>query len=218
MWRRHRYKFLIIASLVIASTIVSLIATHRTPEPTYKGLTIAQWLSVPQTTAQEEAIVSLGTDNLQLFVRQLNYEPTKDRIYVLYSRLPARIKNVRLLDDICARKRRKAAEAYVVILLLGHHAAPAVPELSKLARNASQNVAGKAVFLLGNIGEWGVPGILEGMSNTNQNVRNSALFTLGRFSHSQRAWHAITNALNDTDFNTRQQAARIVQMSGRALQ
>jgi len=182
-------------------------------EPTYKGRSIGEWLTTAPTAAEEEAIVILGTNNLHLLVARLNYDPAKDRVFALYSRLPNGLKNAKPFRSLGLKNTTRAAVAAIVMRRLGPRAAPAVPELAQLARNASQPVALPALMTLGGIGDEAVPGIVAAMSNTNQTIRGFSLFLLEHFTNSPPAWHAITNALADPDATIRQQATNIIATS-----
>jgi hypothetical protein len=208
---RSRRPLLTLAIVVpIALVCLLLLLASRGPaEPTYKELTMIDWLRVPDKPAQEEAISILGTNNLQMLVHRLNYDPTKDRVFALYSRLPDQLKNAKPFRSLGLKNPTRAAVAAIVMRRLGPRAAPAVPELAQLAKNASQPVALPVLIVLGSIGDQAVPGIVAGMSNTNQSVRGVSLFLLQQFTNSALAWHAITNALADTDLGVRQQAGKI---------
>ena len=203
--RRPLLIFAIVMSIVVACLLL-ILASRGPPEPTYKGLTMVQWVLAGPTPFQQEAIVILGTNNLQLLVRRLQHDPTKDRVFVLYSRLPARLQSVKFLQALCAKKFWKARYAEVVLHRLGPRAAPAVPELAELARGTGQPVASPALGVLHDIGEPGIPGLVAGMSNTNQSVRLTALFYLGKHRNFPAAWHAITNAFADPDPKVRDAA------------
>jgi len=166
----------------------------------------------PFALAQDEALVRLGTDYHQLLVHRLNYDPTKDRVFALYSRLPGPLKNVKLLRDLGTQNLTKATIARGVIMRLGARAAPAVPELAELARSGGPNAACTTLLFLHYIGEPAVPGIVAAMSNTNQNVRIAALYYLGIYKGSPDAWHALTNALADPDRAIRRAADAAARM------
>jgi len=217
MWRRHRLKLLIAAAATIITVGVLLIAFRVRTEPKYKGQTMIEWLWAPDTHDKEEAIVILGTNHLHLLVHRLKYDSTKDRVFMVFMRLPNRIKNIRLLRNLWAQNELRAAVAFKVMKRLGPRAAPAVPELAEIARNASANVALRTLLVLSSIGDPAIPGVAAGMSNANSSVRAFALFTLQDYRSSPAAWQAITNALNDPDFSIRQQAAALVKKSDSVL-
>jgi hypothetical protein len=218
MWRRHRFKILITVALVaLISVSISLliIASKDQSEPTYGGLTMFQWVAGPDTPIKQHALLTLGADNVHLLVNRMNYEPAKDRIYKLYLRLPAQLQKIKWLNELCKRKFNNASVAQFVLVHIGPHAAPAVPELSLIGRSGSPQLAHNTLFTLKSIGEPAVPGIIAGMSHTDQNVRRFALFLLEGYTYSPIAWQALTNALADPDPKIREQAANIIQRSGR---
>src|SRR5689334_17815616 len=83
MWRRHHMRLLVIATGVVVAVVILIASLSR--EPTYKGLTIREWLkrspganNVDGPT--REALIILGTNNFPLLLRSVEYDPGKDKI------------------------------------------------------------------------------------------------------------------------------------------
>ncbi len=211
MWRRHRFKLLVTAAAISITVVLLFMGLQRPAEPTYKGLTMRQWAWLPETRAKEQALLILGTNNLPLLVQRLKCELQKDRCWALYRRLPARLQKLKWLSDLGRKKVYEEAVAVDVMRRLRHLAAPAVPELSEMARSANVEVAQRVIEVLAHIGEEGVPGIAAGMYNTNQDVRRGSFGWLSVYQNAPGASNAITNALLDPDPYIRQEAARITE-------
>ena len=143
-------------------------------EPTYKGRTMHEWFQQYDNTQQYQALIILGTNNLPLLIKRIGYNEKSDRIISYYHNLPPWLKGNEGLAKIILRRATNytaaADEAKEVLEILGHRAAPAVPQLLQLARDRPLEVGERVVVILDWMGEPGIRPLISLTDHTNQNL------------------------------------------------
>jgi hypothetical protein len=159
---------------------------------------------------REEALIILGTNNLQLLVHRLEYDPTKDRTITLFYRLPKQVRRMTRLSGFVGRKSILADDAQGVLQRLGPHACPVIPQLTKAASTLGPLPAMRALIVLDTIGEQARPAIILITSHASQYVRIQAMVRLATHTNLPPVHEALTKALHDPDPLIRKQAENIL--------
>ena len=216
MWSRPRLTLLITAT---ASTVMVALVflAWQAREPTYKGLTIRDWLSLVMDPEQNEALVVLGTNNLQLLLHRIDYDPVSDRTLRLYARFPVQLRRSNgMFFNIATERMTMARDANEVLKQLGPLASPLVRQLSQIAHTHGEFPARRALSVLDTIGEQARPAIISLVGHTNSTMRFEAMLRLAEYTNSLPAREALTNALADPDPEIRKHAQDI--LTGRAFE
>ena len=146
-WVKKRF-FLAVPVVVICVAAAVALSSR---EPTYKGRTMHEWLEQADNEHQYEALIILGTNNLPFLIRQIAYDPKRDRIFSCYSQLPSWLKPEPVTQRLVLRSANKifaAEEAQRVLEVVGSRAAAAIPQLIKLAREKPPEVGERVVVVL----------------------------------------------------------------------
>ncbi len=197
---------LAIAAAVGASALCLVIAARLVDrEPTYNGLTIREWFDGSDDAQRGEALLILGTNNLDLFVKRLRYDPHKDWLARRINKLPGKWQNALRLDRIVMRRADRSYEAFQVLGALGSNAAPAIPKLEALTEHGGPPSV-HALGLLSRMGPDGLAIVASKVTHTNLSVRLLAVGMLEGRRDSAVARTALTNALADPDDRVRQSA------------
>jgi len=207
--RRCRLALIAIISFIAAASVI-LLTVPRSREPRYKGLTLQDWLAKSETQEKQEAILTIGTNNLLLLVERAAYDPRTDPFLQVYWKIPYKLSHQRWVYNILARRVPLANSAVDALKLLGPHASPALPQFAALSKASAYAPAMRSVAILSCMGQTGQPVIMSFASHTNRAVRKFALLQLPLFTNSPAALPAITNNLTDPDYLVRQQAEDIV--------
>lgn len=169
---------------------VFLLLKTSTSEPTYAGKTLREWLElnirnnrgeVPEAV---ENIRHIGTNAIPFLIRWMQHyreiPPWRENIYDGLERLSgsgivwkfARVLEADTFNGLLACEGLR---------ILGPEAKSAIPELTRLANDASPpEIAARATMALGNIGEQATPSLLAILVHTNVFTRIEALYGLGR--------------------------------------
>ena len=198
MFSRRRLTLLTILTGTTLTFLV-LLATQFSHEPTYRGLTIKDWLSSPYNVERSQALLVIGTNNLPLLIRRIAYDPTKDRIIALYCHLPRQLRRQTWFHDFVARKNALADDAQGALEIVGPHASAAIPQLTKVANASDQIPARRALAVLDSIGEQGWTNIISLIHNTNYALRATAIRGIAAHTNSIAVRQALTNALQDSN-------------------
>jgi hypothetical protein len=218
---RKRYGLLAIAcGGLLAVTLLLLLTRER--EPVYQGRELSAWVhlwglsdsdSISKRQAQE-AIVALGTNNLDLLVRRISFEPTRSRTLGLTLRLPGPIRKVLLRPVVnrMATESRLARDALEAFYAMGPAGAPAAPRLAKIINSGDESSAMNALKALEATGEAALPTLGSIITNgtTSTQIRMRAIYHLKYHTDSPIVRNALTNALHDPDPEIRRHATNIL--------
>ncbi len=201
MSKRAKLAIAITAALLVCVLIGILLADR---EPRYKGLTMGQWLDRRLYDARAmEALSALGTNNLPLLVKRINYEPQKDP-YPSFFFLVYKLSRSRWVYDIASRRNRQANDAIGVFYSLGPKAAPAVPHLAKIVEGGPAGPRSTALLVLSSVGDKGLAVVAsQASTNTALEIRLEAVRLLDQHTDSRVAFLGLTNALSDLDARVR---------------
>jgi hypothetical protein len=200
---QKRAKLAIAAGAALLLTAL-LIAALPAREPTYQGLTMGQWLQRHNANA-EDALVILGTNNLPLLLNRVAYDPDKDLVSGLLFRLYRLTRSPRI-RDLATHRVSLAEEAHGVFYRLGSRAAPAIPQLARIAEHGGTHASFRAMNMLLHLGDEGVAVVASRAANGRAETRLYAVQLLTSHSQSTVARSALTNALSDPDFRVRNTA------------
>src|SRR4051794_22875226 len=115
MWSRRRLTLLFAVTAGVI-TLVLVFLAWPAREPTYKGRTIRGWLSLVMDPEQNQALVVLGTNNLQLLVHRIDHDPFTDRVLRLYARFPVQLRRSSgMFFNLATERMTMAREANEVL-------------------------------------------------------------------------------------------------------
>ena len=195
MQKRAKLATLAGATLILTVLVIAALLPR---EPMYQGLTMGQWLDHNDARARE-ALLILGTNNLQLLVKRIDYDHKKDFVGRTVEWLPLRLANIPFVARVGSHRERQCVEAARVLLRIGTNAAPAIPSLAAIVQHGSFDSAHHALIALTYLGEAGMAVIASTALSTNAQLRHQAVFLLVNYPRSTVARPVITNALNDPD-------------------
>jgi len=187
---------------LLAVCFLVVAALRSAPEPTYKGLTMGQWLNSHAVNAHE-ALLVLGTNNLPLLVNRIAYDPEHDTLAALFFRLHRLTGSARMYA-IASRRLVLADDAHGVFYRLGPKAAPAIPQLARIVEHGGGDPSSRALSILAHLGDEGLAIVASKAAHPDSQVRLYVVVLLGFHTESSVARFALTNALNDPDFQVRQ--------------
>lgn len=164
---------------------------------------MAQWLDRGGNPEVNEALLILGTNNLPLLVKRVDYDPQNDFISRALDRLPSRFRNTLFVDRLATRRAILCVQAGRVFLRIGTNAAPAIPDLAAIAQRGEFAPACHALVALATIGAEGLAGVASTARSTNALLRQFTVNLLYGHPESTVARSALTNALTDPDPTTR---------------
>ena len=207
---RKRYALLAATCGAPLAVALALLLT-REREPRYEGKELSYWVrlwglspsdSVSRGQAQE-AIVALGTNNFDLLVSRISFEPSKDTLLRFAWSLPLGPARKVLLRPVGNRfliKSRLARDAVEAFYAMGPAGAPAAPLLAKTINSGGES-AMNALKALEAIGEAAFPTIGSMITNatTPTPIRMQVINHLKHHTDSPIARDALTNALHNTD-------------------
>jgi len=218
---RKRYALLAVACGALLAIALTLLLT-REREPRYEGKELSYWvhlwgLSESDSGARRqarEAIVVLGTNNLNLLVRRISFEPSKDTLLRFAWGLPLGPARRALLRPVANRlviKSRLARDAVEAFYAMGPAGAPAAPQLAKIINSGGES-AMNALKALEAIGEAAFPTIGSMITNatTSTPIRMQVINHLKHHTDSPIARDALTNALHNPDPKVRRLVTEIL--------
>jgi hypothetical protein len=205
----RRLALIALVSLVAVASVI-LLAVLPPREPRHKGLTLQDWLGKSETQEKQEAILTIGTNNLALLARRAAYDPRTDPFLQIYWKIPPKWARQRWVYNILARRVPLANSAVDALKRLGPHASPALPQFAALSKASAYAPAMRSIAILNCMGETAHPVIISFASHTNSMVRKFALLQLALCTNSPAALEAITNNLTDPDPIVREQAEAIL--------
>ncbi len=206
MTKGAQLAFTTAAALLVSLAIVACLGGR---EPTYKGLTMGQWLHSRDAQA-EEGLLTLGTNNLSLLVKRIDYDPQKDLRARFFS-LIYKVSRSPWVRDLVSHRIILAEEAHAVLYRLGANAAPAIPQLAEIAERRTGPPRIRALYILASMRD-GCLGVVASHASTNDaaSIRLSAVTLLGQQTESRLAFVALRNALEDSDARVRQAASEAI--------
>ena len=182
---RANYRIVIAISVVVfvALFVMALRGIKREPpEPVFQNRRLSEWLldysqSRSNRAAAEAAIRAIGTNALPYLVSELQRTENAD-----VGRAKKKVEE-RLKTRIVSGADR-AYLALAGLEMLGTNAAPAIPELIELFRDAEpyyggQDPAYQASRALKRIGPLATPALIAATTNGNEMIRVHSCFTLG---------------------------------------
>lgn len=145
----------------------------RSNEPVYQGYPLSRWVNNYQPNSGDAsscnrsrraatAVRAIGTNALPWMLAAIDHEPARWRIQLRResAKLPVWLFNWSPIQNLQADDERAAATAMKAFQILGQDAAPAIPELERLARAThAPNTGTRALIALGYIGHEAVPTI-----------------------------------------------------------
>lgn len=148
--------------------LVALLFPGAEREPWYQGKTLSAWLlqgawtSARFTSAQEEAVRSMGTNALPFLVKWVQYAspPWRVRLSMIARRVGGRFW-VLLRDERVERARLSLA----CLQMLGPDVSPVMPELVKMLKQTNAVVAVCALQVVDWAGKAGIPVLLDVLTN-----------------------------------------------------
>ncbi len=188
-----------------ALLVCSLIAASSPREPRYQALTMGQWLKRRDDAQAHQALLILGTNNLPLLVRRIQYDGEKDILCRAFNKLPYRLKITacaRWVENLRARRTHRSWEATQVLFTIGTNAAAEIPKLAAIAENGG-SPAYNALDVLERLGAEGLAVVASTTHATNAVLRQYAVAMLITHPESTVACAAVTNALTDPNPNIR---------------
>lgn len=184
--------------MLVATTIVlAVIAVHLVRRhfdgPRYEGRSLRFWISIygakgyqHQTTPEQDAaalaIRAIGTNALPYLLKWIDHQPGKLNLY-----LQAKIKMLpawlfrRPLNWFLKSPDERRSHAIIAFEALGPMAAPAVPELNRLAcRTNGPGPNRRVLRALGCIGAPAMPAVLDFVTNSPFSMATSAFVPFDR--------------------------------------
>jgi hypothetical protein len=209
--RRWRVLLLLICSAVTAWVIWAFLPGR---EPSYHGHSLSQWAACVSTndfpdadrfsTTQDEvreALTLLGTNNLSLLVRWIDWEHTlKTRAKrALWDVSPSWLVQIGILDSLVTEMRDYdlSLRAVEVFRVLGLRAAPAIPRLTGLVMRRDAASGRSALRALELIGEPSTPAIVFLAGCSKCPCRVDALGLLWAHTNSPAVRTVLINAKSD---------------------
>jgi HEAT repeat protein len=209
-------------ALLAGAVLFAFVALMRpNAESRYHGRSLSEWLAIyrtPNSTpqAQEEAanaIHHLGTNSLPLLLKwKTAPDPqvkAKLQSFLMRHRTARVPRFFRAWVNI-PPDRTRAYQARMGFLILGKEAAPAIPQLARLAgvTNRTENALW-AVETLENIGPQAMPALLKIAENPKGAMRGDAVRALGKFgTNALPAFPTIVKLLDDPQASVQSSAAK----------
>lgn len=164
---RKRKRVLLAGVSVAVLMFASWFLRQRNTEPTYEGNRLSEWIEMHQEGSSMEqreaavAIQAIGTNALPYLVEWLSYQPSSLRLKLesMVRRGPNWLAQSQRIDAMLQADNRRANCAAAAFVALGSAAAPAIPELERIARRKPENLHANALALesLGYIGPQAIP-------------------------------------------------------------
>ncbi len=182
MESRKRKHLLIVASGAVILLALFFLVTTADNEPVYNGRRLSEWVTLHSNAyrirnsslgvSKEEAataIRAIGTNGLPFLNEWTGYEPGKLRSELNGTVFngPAWLRGNQFVVDRLTSREGLAAYAAEAFSALGSEAAPAIPELVKIAqRPGDGNSRGRAVLALHHLGPSAIPALTNLVADT----------------------------------------------------
>ena len=213
MPKPRKWIFVILAGSLVIGAVWFTMSEHQ---PSYQGRPLAYWLclknndddeAVRDLPHSEEAIRQMGTKCLPYLLCWIAYEPPtwKTKLFNVSSRL--RWIPEGLQDDHAEQLAQGAVDA---LLILGHRASPAIPQLARLAKDSSRGMsAHRAAFVLISFGPETQAIVMDLLTDPRPLIRTPAIFEVARLgTNALPAIPRLIECLKDPDENVAATAAR----------
>jgi len=200
-----------------ALTVLFLIFLWPESEPSYKGKSLSQWLTIygEQESSREEAaeaVRAIGTNSLPVLVKRLHYEPGRmhNLARSLVDKLPDAISESRAADYVLNRGYYHSDLAYSGFMILGQDASPAIPGLiSMICDTNSQFSNLRALNALACIGPKALPAVSEALSDRKRKNRDLLLGFVDAMANSVNGpepFAVLAHSVGDSDRNVAERA------------
>lgn len=214
---------MVLAGVLVAALILA--TTRRANDPVYDGRHLSEWLVLLITSNKPgseqigsndpatRAIISIGTNGLPYLLQAIVFDESSFRSKAAVQQLMMKIP---FLDDIGllrnwaynVDKAKRAHGAMRAFEILGPRAAPAIPELARLAASHTNFTAHAAVSALGDIGPEGQPVLVALITNRPFAARALAISCLAPGEHATASVALLVDCLNDPDTSVVRATAR----------
>lgn len=180
-------------------------------EPLYSGRLLSEWLGdmclgevLNGASPTEKAVQALGTNAISPLLKWMSYEPSPAELSRETEENMVHWRPVTNLNRYPAQRGERAGYAF---RCLGAVARSAIPELTRLARTASnQERADRLAFALASIGKEALPSLVSLATNAPSWTRYSAIGALVSFADDTAAATPLVpmliNWLSENDTNT----------------
>jgi hypothetical protein len=181
---------MLVLGLVVAG-VVAFIVWPREREPEYQGKKLSEWILVYNSSEADsatrheapEAVRQIGADALTWLLKWMQYRepPWKSNLFYYFQKLPPAFK-IRVIERSLAPVSQNRPQ-YVAVWgfwILHEQAAPAVPELARLAHDSRRPaLAAEAMRCLFAVGEAGLPALRTAFHSPDPALRAIATNALG---------------------------------------
>jgi hypothetical protein len=149
--------------------------TLRSPEPSYQGKRLSEWLDeynhaggMDKTESASEAIRAMGTNSLPFLLANIKhtYSPLQQTFFKF-------VRKQHLVKLPFYGKDPYRTTSILAFSALGSNAAPLFPELLQVSEDPSYNMWGQCALLA--IGPAAIPTLAKVCQNTNEDVRAGAV-------------------------------------------
>jgi hypothetical protein len=193
----------ILYSVILALALLWQFGRDR--EPSYQGRTLSDWVEMvgpssrwKDSDEEVRAVRAIGTNCLPTILRWIRYQPSKlgKKMAAVMERLPvgAEPSSVSIAEE-------RADCAVTVFHILGPRAHAAIPELSRLALTAPDEIrASRCMNALTHLGPEALPAALALVTNGPSHTRYWAMLTLYDFgTNAAAAVSILVQCLDDSD-------------------
>jgi hypothetical protein len=173
-WKRKRW--IGMAAVLVAFAILAAVFLPGEKEPEYQGKKLSEWVAMAQENPDppevDAAIIAIGTNNIPLLLRWLDYKPSKLREWVddYSGDVPDKLKFL-----VRNRPDERADMAESTFQVLGMRAVAAIPELLRQAPQHDDGPDMRAFNCLGYMGEASFPAVARIVTNRNSPSRGEAV-------------------------------------------
>jgi hypothetical protein len=188
-----RYGIGLFGVALLVSVVAFPSPKPQPPEPSYGGRTLTQLAMLnpnalnhnPRSEEAKAAILKIGTKSLPCLLAWLaakpNYTPSKQGAYWLLKQLPEQVVPQKFSDWAYDPVALHFEVARYLFATLGPEAAPAIPDLERLATDPRAGRSALfATYILGGIGPQALPALRRIQRNPNCPSRNEAAKEVAR--------------------------------------
>jgi hypothetical protein len=200
---KRRKRIILFACGILA--LATLWQFGRDREPSYRGRTLSEWAELAgpaslwkDSDEEVQAVRAIGTNALPTILKWISYQPSPSRkkMAALMEHLPSG-----LTSDSVSFAEERAGCAVTVFHILGPQARVAIPELSRLALTAPDEIrASRCMIALTHLGPEALPSALALITNGPPHTRYWAMLTLYEFgTNAAAAVPVLVECLNNPD-------------------
>jgi len=168
---------------VLTSTIVCplIVQSVQGKEPYYKGKPLSDWLCCEPPSEQQEAIRSIGTSAIPIYLDILGATPKGLRL--IAARLDSKGMSEQLRDDhedvFFGEIKRTVVET--AFATLDTNAESAIPQLVKLLNKDNDDISPYAAEALAVVGPKGFAALTNALTANNPSTRQNVAMAIGQF-------------------------------------